>query len=69
MNTYRSKTGDTLDMICLNHYGNTYRYVEEVLQANPGLACLGPILPSGIIITLPHLTTLKETKQMINLWD
>ena len=69
MNTYRSKAGDTIDVICMAHYGKTHRYVEAVLIANPGLASQGPILPAGIIIKLPDLIGLKENKPMIRLWD
>lgn len=69
MTAYRSNAGDILDVICLNHYGSTHRYVEGVLMSNPGLASQGPILPAGIMIKLPDLTGLKENKRMIRLWD
>ncbi len=38
-----------------------------ILEANPGLAALGVVLPSGTSINLPA----KETpvQQGVNLWD
>ncbi len=50
---YRTKDGDVLNAICAKHYGDTPHLVEDVIAANPGLAALGPVLHSGLIIELP----------------
>ena len=67
--TIRTIDGDMLDVICLNHYGHANRYVEAVLNANPGLADQGPVLPAGIIIVLPDLTELNHQEVVVRLWD
>jgi phage tail protein X len=62
---------DTVDAICQRIYGATTGYVEAVLEANRGLAALGPFLPMGTTITLPDaadIATTSDTTQ-INLWD
>jgi len=45
--------GDTVDAICWRYYGRTAGVTEAVLEANPGLADLGPIIPHGTQVTLP----------------
>lgn len=51
---FHSENGDTVDRIVWAHYGRTSpRIVERVLEANPGLAELGPVLPVGVRIRLP----------------
>lgn len=44
--------GDTVDLIADRYFGST-DMVGEILNANPGLARLGPILPIGTPINLP----------------
>lgn len=63
--------GDTVDLICHRHYGNTAGITEAVYAANPGLADLGPVLPIGTPITLPDMPTQPAgaTRQQIQLWD
>jgi phage tail protein X len=61
--------GDTLDTICWRHYGRTAGVVEQVLEANPGLADLGPTLPHGTPVNLPAAPAQAEQRQMVNLWD
>ncbi|MCC3798273.1 tail protein X [Vibrio parahaemolyticus] len=65
---YQTKRGDMLDWICHQHYGQRPKVVEAVLEANPGLAKHGPVLPAGLIITLPDLGP-AEKKNRISLWD
>jgi phage tail protein X len=43
--------------------------VEQVLEANPGLADLGPVLPNGTLITMPAAATQAAQRQVVNLWD
>jgi len=66
---YRTIDGDMLDVICLSHYGHAHRYVEAVLNANPGLAEQGAVLSAGIVIVLPDLTELNHQEAAVRLWD
>lgn len=64
---YVSRSGDVLDQIVFNHYGDTDDLkVEAVLEANRGLADLGPVLGEGIRILLPDLSGAQpvETEQL-----
>ncbi|MCD6526995.1 MAG: tail protein X [Desulfuromonas sp.] len=65
---YRTSDGDMLDAICHKHYGRAAGAVELVLEANPGLAQLGPQLEAGIVITLPELPEADE-QTVVRLWD
>lgn len=66
---YRTKDGDVLDQVCAKHYGDAPYSVEEVLEANPGLAAHGPVLSSGILIELPAVQETAQEKPTIRLWD
>lgn len=65
----RTQQNDTVDALCWRHYGRTAGVVEAVLDANPGLADKGPMLPSGLLVTLPELQAAAPERQMVNLWD
>lgn len=65
----RTQQNDTVDAICWRHYGRTAGVVEAVLDANPGLADRGPVLPAGVLVTLPELQTTAPERQMVNLWN
>lgn len=65
----RAQQNDTVDAICWRHYGRTAGVLEAVLDANPGLADHGPVLPIGLLITLPELQAAAPDRQMVNLWD
>lgn len=64
-----ARQGDTLDALCWRHYGRTAGVVEAVLEANPGLADLGPILPHGQRVVLPEQAPQPQRQDLINLWD
>lgn len=66
---YRTRSGDVLDNICHQYYGQTRGAVEKVLEANPGLAELGTIYDTGVIINLPTLTFPEQQQTTIRLWD
>lgn len=66
--TYRAEEGDTLDFICWRFYGQQSGAVELVLNANPGLASLGPVLPVNTTITLPDIPKPATEVQPIRLW-
>ncbi|MGL5224443.1 MAG: tail protein X [Aeromonas sp.] len=64
----RSMQGDTLDIMLYRHYGYTAGITEQVLATNQGLAELGPILPTGTLITMPAAPTQAE-QPLIQLWS
>lgn len=66
---YRTSQGDTVDYVAWKQYGTTGNgVVETLLNANKGLADLGPVLPAGVVIQLPEIdTTAKATG--VKLWD
>ena len=66
----RAHQGDTLDNLIYRHKGIVSGYLEKVLEANPGLASLGPLLPMGTAVELPDVTTVSQTStQTVQLWD
>lgn len=70
--SYISREGDTVDLVCYRHYGNTVNKVEAVLSANPGLAEVGPILPKGTKLVLPDMSAPRKqavVKTTVKLWD
>jgi phage tail protein X len=64
----RAMQGDTVDLICWRHYGRTGRVTEAVYLANRGLAELGPILPHGLLITLPDADATQPADTTLHLW-
>lgn len=69
MTQYISKDGDMVDEIAFNYYGTTASLVvEQLLEANFGLADYGPTLPAGIVIELPEIDTTQKTTG-VRLWD
>lgn len=60
--------GMTVDLLCHRHYGRTRGTTERVLDENPGLAALGPVLPVGTRVRLPEIVKLP-TKTTRSLWD
>lgn len=67
--TYTTKTGDVADDIAWNYYGTRDGLVvEQLLAANKGLSDYGPILPAGVVVTLPDITV-QPTNQAVKLWD
>lgn len=69
MTEYITSEGDTADYIAWKHYGTQDgSVVEQLLEANPGLADRGPILPYGVVVELPEIEAVGVT-QGIKLWD
>ena len=65
----RANQNDTVDALCWRYYGRTAGVTEAVLQANPGLADHGPVLPHGLPVNMPEAQTSAPQRQMVNLWD
>lgn len=66
--TVVTKAGDIVDQLTLAAYGRTAATTEAVLDANPQLAGLGPVLPRGVLVLLPDLV-LPQTAAEVKLWD
>jgi len=64
---YTTREGDTADFIAWKIYG-TSRPTEAMLNANPGLADYGTLLPAGIEVTLPEVEAPGKTEG-VRLWD
>lgn len=66
---YITADGDMIDLICWRYYekGQQPLAVERVYEANRGLAALGPVLPAGVIITLPDLPR-PQAVPIIRIW-
>lgn len=69
METVRADQGDTVDAICWRYYGRTAGVTEAVLEANPGLADIGAVLPMGHAVKLPDIEQQQEQNNTVNLWD
>ena len=69
MKSIRATQGQLLDDVCRAHYGEESRYVEAVLEANPGLAALGPRMPAGTVVQLPDVNPVQDVRQTVTLWD
>lgn len=65
----RANQNDTVDSLCWRHYGRTAGVTEAVLEANPGLADHGPILPQGLVVNMPEAQASAPQRQMVQLWD
>lgn len=69
MTEYIAAAGDTVDYIAWRVYGTREgRVVEQVLEANPGLAAKGAELPAGTRLVLPTITP-SEARPTARLWD
>jgi phage tail protein X len=66
MVVYTTKYGDILDWICWKHYGTT-AVLEQVLAANPTLT--NEKLPTGVIVKLPYIASIKSGKKELRLWN
>jgi phage tail protein X len=50
-----SQHGDMLDAMAWRHYGRQTGTVEQVLDANYGLAAQGAIYAAGVAVAMPTL--------------
>jgi phage tail protein X len=62
-----AQEGDTVDLIAFRRFGRTAGTTEAILDANPGLAALGPIVPMGTKIIIP-VPEVKDRATTQNLW-
>lgn len=66
--TYTTAQFDQLDAICHRWYGGTQGTVEAVLRVNPGLADMLPILPEGMLISLPEVSAQPRSVSLLRIW-
>jgi phage tail protein X len=63
--TYNTRENDVLDEVVWRYYGSQDNgLLEAVLEANRGLADYGPVLPTGLTITMPDAPTSEPTKRL-----
>ena len=62
-----TRDGDVLDDLVWQHYGRS-DVLAAVLEANPMLARLPPVLEAGLVIELPELPLPVEAP-VIRLWS
>lgn len=66
---YRTKQGDTIDLIAWRYYGRQDgKVVEKLLDANPKVAESGAFLPENQTINLPDIEVAESAKG-VRLWD
>ncbi|WP_339539408.1 tail protein X [Pseudomonas sp. RA_15y_Pfl2_54] len=64
----RTQQNDTVDALCWRHYGRTAGVTEAVLEANPGLADHGSILPKELLIKMPESIMIEQRLLTVFLW-
>lgn len=62
-----TRDGDVLDDLVWRHYGRS-DVLTAVLEANPQLAQLPPVLVAGLVVELPDLPLSVEAP-VIRLWS
>lgn len=67
MEILHSLQGECIDAVCYRFYGHS-DFLEAVIQANPKLVELGPVLPIGTPVVMPQAGQ-APAKTIINLWD
>lgn len=68
--TYNTRDGDVVDHVAWRQYGACdAATLARVLDANPGLADYGAVLPAGVLITLPDIPRADTTVKPVQLWD
>ena len=66
-----AREGDTVDLIAWRELGDGYRAaVPGILDANPGLAGHGAVLPAGAEVTVPASVAPEAVPDRpVRLWD
>lgn len=66
--TVPALAGEPLDALAWRALGTTSA-VEQILEANTGLAALGPLLPEGQLVTLPATASAPAEPELVQLWN
>lgn len=70
MRTYVTQQDDMVDAIAKRAYGDEHGgAAEAILEANPGLADHGPLLPANLTINLPDLPRPRPRIASVDLWS
>jgi len=71
MQRLTARQGDKLDLLIWREAGLGAGEIGNVLDANPGLADHGPILPLGTVVLIPlkHAPEATRQRPLIQLWD
>ena len=66
-----AKAGDKLDLLLWREAGLGIADLARVLDANPGLAALGPILPLGTVVIVPASADAGTVRvlPLVQLWS
>ncbi|WP_288805689.1 tail protein X [uncultured Novosphingobium sp.] len=66
-----AKAGDKLDLLLWREAGLGIADLARVLDANPGLAALGPILPLGTVVIVPASADAGTARvlPLVQLWS
>lgn len=65
-----ARQGDTLDQLLHRDRGLAPEALGTVLAANPGLAALGAVLPTGTAVSIPDTArTATVERRLVNFWD
>lgn len=67
MSSYRTAPGDMIDEVLWRLTGSS-ALTEAVLDMNPGLAALGPVLPGDVVVQLPEPAP-AVPRQPVRLWS
>jgi phage tail protein X len=67
--TVTAQDGETLDALVWRVLGRGPGAVEPVLEANPGLADLGCVLPRGRKVLIPVAADAPAATPSVSLWD
>lgn len=65
---YRCQEGDTVDLIAFQRF-QTHGMEMAILEANPGLASMGPVLPLGLVIKIPVPEVKDRARGVTNIWN
>jgi len=67
--TLTAAQGDVLDALIWREAALRGDALPAVLEANPGLADLGPFLPLGTPVIVPDLRPGPASLPLVQLWD
>lgn len=69
MRTAISRDGDMLDALVWRAAGKTSGALELVLDANPRIAALPPVLPAGVAVVIPDAALAPPPQAAFRLWE
>lgn len=70
MRRVRSIAGDSVNLLLFRELGRSDDLAEEALwRLNPTLAEQGAVLPAGIWVVLPEVTTQTSATTPVSAWD